>query len=411
MQQPVDIIIPTYDNVDQLFQCVSSILTHRFEYPVNIIIVNNGKIPIEKNLSMNEMKHIKIITPGENLGWIGGLQEGLKHSASKYVVFANDDIYIPRASSRWLKYLIREMEIYSAIGAIGPTSNVVMGMQNIWRFLPARCYATMFLIGFCILVRREALDRAGGVQDVEYGGDDIDLSIRLRKAGYLLVVKRDVFVYHHGFQTGERIHGGPDKPNGWNSREMTDNVNMELIRKHGFMSWWETLISKSPENGEQEIDAEGKIIQQYCNGGVTIELGCGGQKTIPAAIGVDIIPKGEQIPYVDAKSVADVVADVSKPLPFKDDYADTVIARQVLEHCLDSVSCLREWRRILKPGGRLLISCPDERLDEGVPINPEHLHAFTAESLESIISLLGFKIFSIEQNYNNISFTMCMEKV
>lgn len=411
----VDVIIPTYDNFNQLTQCVYSIVAHASWYPVNIIIVNNGKVKLGNELG--EIPNIRIINCDENLGWTGGLQEGLKHSSSKYVLFANDDIYIPPASCRWLKSLVREMDIYPNIGAIGPSSNIVMGLQNIWYGLPRVAYLTEFLIGFCMLVRREALDKAGGIRDMEYGGDDLDLSMRIRKAGYMLVVKRDVFVYHHGFQTGVKIHGDSSKPNGWNSREMMDNTNMELIRKHGFVEFRKTISNNIDEEQMvklvplQFIENETLAIKKYVNGGITLEVGCGGKKTVPHAIGIDIIPKGEEIPYMDIKSVADIAADVTTEIPLPDEYADCIIARHVLEHCLDTVKTLKEWKRLLKSGGRLVIACPDERVCEGIPVNPEHVHAFTADSCESLGDAIGFKTIGKEQDYNGISFTVCMEKI
>jgi len=232
----VDIIIPTYDNAQQLGQCVGSLRTHN-EYPIRIIVVNNG----EADLTV-ESENVLLIKSEKNLGWTGGLQEGLKHSTSKYVVFANDDIYVPLASKRWLRNSIEFLEHNPTVGAVGPMSNVVMGRQNIWwKFSTDYLEEAKFLIGYCMVVRREALDKAGGVQDMEVGGDDIDLSIRLRDVGYDLVVLRENFIYHHGFQTGNRIYGDHTKPNGWNSKNMTEETNMELIRKHGFIKLWSTL--------------------------------------------------------------------------------------------------------------------------------------------------------------------------
>jgi predicted SAM-dependent methyltransferase len=262
------------------------------------------------------------------------------------------------------------------------------------------------------LVRKAALDAAGGVQDVEYGGDDIDLSIRIRKAGYDLVINRNVFVYHHGFQTGNRLHGDHTKPNGWNSREMTDNTNMEIIRKHGFLEWWNTLINRVPESEPDNLqgDEEADAVKNFLNGEkIIVELGCGSNKTVDRAIGVDIVPKGEISPFIEQVSVADVVANVEKELPFDNKSIDCIIARHILEHVLDPVETLRLWKDKLSENGKLIVSCPDERFFESIPLNPEHKHAFTPESLVNITKLLGFKNAKVAEGYNNLSFTVCLE--
>lgn len=409
--EPVTVIIPTLDNYDQLNDCMQSIAMSRICYPINIIVVNNGTTKIDVKLS-SENCVIKVVDAKENLGWIGGLKEGLKHSTSKYVVFANDDIFIPRSSIRWIAEMARMLDVYPDVGAVGPSSNVVMGIQNMWRPMPSSHYTVTFLIGFCIMVRREALDKAGGVQDMEFGGDDLDLSIRLRKAGYSLIARRDLFVYHHGFQTGNRVHGGTEKHNGWNSRNMTDNVNMELIRKHGFMEWWETMVARPVfDNGEVE-DAEREIVKSFVNGDETVvELGCGSRKSVDHAIGVDIVPKGEVSPFINQISVADVVANIEKELPFDNKSIDCIIARHILEHVIDPVATLKLWKGKLKDKGKLIISCPDERLFDSIPMNSEHKHAFTPESLINLSEAVGFKSKMIAEGYNNVSFTLCLESV
>lgn len=55
-----------------------------------------------------------------------------------------------------------------------------------------------------------------------------------------------------------------------------------------------------------------------------------------------------------------VQADVRK-LPFKDNYADYIMASEILEHIplFDLNNTLREWVRVLKKGGRMIITCPD----------------------------------------------------
>jgi GT2 family glycosyltransferase/SAM-dependent methyltransferase len=407
LPEKVDIIIPTYDNHDQLMQCVSSMLLTRNACPLHIIIVNNGQARIYNEMFQSE--YVTVIDTGENLGWTGGLKLGLEHSKSKYVMFANDDVFIPRSSGSWLRDMVRTIDNNDRFGAVGPSSNVVMGSQNIWKMNICRQEEVTFLIGFCMLLNRRALDDAGGVHDMEYGGDDLDLSIRLRKAGYALINCCDVFVYHHGFQTGNRVYGTPDKPNGWNSREMTDNTNMELIRKHGFIAWWETMVGLLPDIGPSNADTEGDMVRGMIVGEDVLEVGCGGTKTVSRAVGVDIVPAGEEIPIIGAVSVADVTAEATN-IPLQDATQDTIIARHIIEHLIDPITAIAEWKRLLRPGGRIIISCPDERVLDGVPLNPQHLHAFTVASIRTILYMLNLSVVDMAENYNGVSFTICAEK-
>jgi|TARA_Y100000296_G_scaffold26875_1_gene31535 GT2 family glycosyltransferase len=235
----VDIIIPTFDNLRQLRQCIGSMRMTRNNYSMKFIIVNNGKAPLH---DMLEEDGIKVVTPPTNLGWTGGLKYGLEHSNSKYVLFANDDIYVPLSSHKWLRDMVRVLSVHENCAAVGPSSNCVMGSQNIWSGCSVWAQYVPFLIGFCVLYNREILDKIGGIDDAFYHGDDLELSIRARNQGYNLLHLPTIFIYHHGFQTGEKVHGGPDKPGGWNSDESTRLTNQQLIKKHGFMKFWECRV-------------------------------------------------------------------------------------------------------------------------------------------------------------------------
>ena len=52
------------------------------------------------------------------------------------------------------------------------------------------------------------------------------------------------------------------------------------------------------------------------------------------------------------------VADLGEPLPFEDDAFDDVVASLVLHYLQDWVAPLTELRRVLRPGGRVVLSVP-----------------------------------------------------
>lgn len=51
-------------------------------------------------------------------------------------------------------------------------------------------------------------------------------------------------------------------------------------------------------------------------------------------------------------------ADASQPLPFEDAAFDAILCIDAINHLPDRLAVLREWRRLLKPGGRLLFTDP-----------------------------------------------------
>ena len=50
---------------------------------------------------------------------------------------------------------------------------------------------------------------------------------------------------------------------------------------------------------------------------------------------------------------------VGEAMPFADNTFDVIILHEVLEHVDDDVQTLREAKRILKPGGRIVVFCPN----------------------------------------------------
>lgn len=414
MKTPVTIIIPTYNNASYLRSCLVSLTNNVATKGLyRVIIVNNGHKNSCDYIQTGDM--LQVINTGQNLGWEGGLKEGLKHTESEYIIFMNDDTFVPPNQRLWVNRLLQHFRD-PEVGAVGPSSNVVMGQQNIFFQSPAHIFRVPYLIGFCLMIKREALEKAGGVDDTLPGGDDIDLSIRLRDSGYKLLVDKDTFIYHHGFKTGERVHGTASVKGGWNSIDFTERTNFALIKKHGFKKWYMTLYGQWQDTGISNPpweDVEGNLIKQYIKSGTVLDLGCGSNKTIPEAIGVDMVPKDEVIGTLSTnpKSSADVTADVSQPLPFDDNSVDTIIARHVLEHLLDHIQSLVNWIKVLRPGGRLLLAVPNQDLISSIPMNIEHVHAFNPQSMHTLLTALGLKVITIADANNRISLIAVAEKI
>lgn len=412
----VGIIIPTWNNNSYLIPCLGSILSPlATEDLIHVYVVNNGEA--HQMDQLREHPRMTILQQTENLGWERGLKAGLAASQEPFVVFMNDDTFIPLPSVLWINHLLNHFA-HAEVGAVGPSSNVVMGIQNIFANCPTDVLKVNFLIGFCLMVRRAALDHVGGVDDTLPGGDDLDLSIRLRQAGYDLLCDRNAFVYHHGFKTGERVNGGSNVVGGWNSVQMMERTNHALIRKHGLKAYLECMNQvpeiKSPfdaKNGWVE-DTEGDVCRAWVSGEKVIDIGCGMRKTVPHAVGVDRVALGKEIPGVapHLKSIADITADAEGQIPVESGSYDTVIARHILEHCVDSVRAIQEWGRVLKHGGRMIIAVPDHRMRNTIPMNFEHVRAFTPESLKNQMESLGFKTVDLVDPKNHVSFVGVFEK-
>jgi len=410
MTSPVTIIIPTFNNPQFLNPCVLSIArTGVLNGLAKLLIINNGTQPIGDQFKA--FPNLEVVTPGSNLGWERGLQYGIEHSDSPFLVFQNDDTHIPQSDSFIYHYMLRHFS-NADVAAVGPTTTTAAGWHSIYMQSPIRSLTEVsYLIFFTVMIRRTHLVEAGGIDFSCPGGDDIDLSIRLRKNGKKLFVDPTAFLIHHGFKTGERVRGGPNVAGGWNSKEMTDRTNQWLIQKHGFKTFLDTLRGIAV-TGRPLEDKEGDVVRSFVEGERILELGCGAKKTVENAVGMDLAPNGEEIKQVLGHfSVADIVGDVSHKLPFPPNSYDTIIARHILEHCLDTLETLRNWNRVLRLGGRLIVAVPNELQVRSIPLNPEHVHAFSPDSLRNVLEATGFKQICYEDPKNGISFVGCYEKV
>jgi SAM-dependent methyltransferase len=82
-----------------------------------------------------------------------------------------------------------------------------------------------------------------------------------------------------------------------------------------------------------------------------LDLGCGGQTYAP-------LLDGHRVVGVDLSGSGDIRADLERPLPFCDDTFPTVVLFNVLELVRNDAQLLREIRRVLRPGGRLVLWTP-----------------------------------------------------
>ena len=171
-----------------------------------------------------------------------GLQYISKHQdfSPDVIIFSNNDVVFDQKG--WLEALCAHFT--ETVGAVGPTSNYVSGRQQTSFNHPHITEEeTNTLIGFFLAVRRDALEDVGfhlcsleGFLDENEkkdthiglgGADDHDLSIRLRRAGYRLIIARDVLIYHSGSKSFFEVLGTEGYNRQWQLADLA------LARKWG----------------------------------------------------------------------------------------------------------------------------------------------------------------------------------
>ncbi|MBI4687000.1 MAG: glycosyltransferase [Nitrospirae bacterium] len=158
---------------------------------------------------------------------------------------------------------------------------------------------------------------------------------------------------------------------------------------------------------------EAVVLQPYCIG-KGIDVGCGFRKTHPDAIGVDLLAKGEAGEHgcvKGMKSQADIKASGDNLYMFKDGELDYVVSRHNLEHYVDPLKTLLEWKRVLKTDGILAMVLPDESRINTIALDPTHKSSFTPSSIKRLLDMIGgFEIIKIEPVVENWSFAVIAKK-
>lgn len=110
MLNSLSIIIVTYNNVEILKQCLSSLSKACGALP-ELVIVDNANDPATKQL-VAEYSNAKYFPAKENLGFAGGNNLGLPHCSREYILLLNDDTIIEEEPfSDLIKYLQEHPEV------------------------------------------------------------------------------------------------------------------------------------------------------------------------------------------------------------------------------------------------------------------------------------------------------------
>ena len=206
-----DIIIPVWGQLGFTRDCVESIIKNT-AYPYRLILVDNASdaqtMDYLEGLKGRDGLGVEIIRNDRNLGFVKAVNQGLKISRAPYVCILNNDT-VPAPG--WLGRMVEFAESHKDVGLINPQCNGHgdMTIEDYAKALEARKGRFMEMNqcqGFCMLVKREVIEKIGLLDEsFGIGGfDDTDYSMRAHKAGYKSVAIGDAYVYH-------RLHGSFDK--------------------------------------------------------------------------------------------------------------------------------------------------------------------------------------------------------
>lgn len=137
--------------------------------------------------------------------------------------------------------------------------------------------------------------------------------------------------------------------------------------------------------------------------GDVLEIGTG------SGYGIEVLaPRTERFVTLDKHAPAPGLLDrpgvefrraTVPPLPFADGSFDCVVSFQVIEHIERDALFVAEARRVLRPGGMLILSTPNAPMS--LTRNPWHVREYTAAELGRLLADGGFATVEIEGVFGN----------
>lgn len=219
----ISVIIPNKDHTDDLDICLKSLYEKSSYKNFEVIIVENNSTEKEtfEYYEALTQKHgnIKIVTWKGNFNYSAINNFGVNYAKGEYILLLNNDVEIINGSC------LEEMLMFAQrkdVGAVGAKlyysddtvqhAGVILGLggtaghahKHFGRSHPgymARASIAQNLTACtaaCLMMRRDVFDEVGGLDEsFEVAFNDVDLCMKIRKKGYLVVFTPYAELYHY----------------------------------------------------------------------------------------------------------------------------------------------------------------------------------------------------------------------
>ena len=226
LDDPLTVVIVSYECREPLLRCLASLSVQQGVPQVQVVVVDNASGDGTVAAVAARFPDVTVIANRDNVGFAVATNQGLAAAAPGPVLVLNPDTEVPATA---LAECLRRLDELPRVGVLGcrlvrpdgeidraakrnvPTPlNSLLYMSGLDRILPPRHDSyqrplgdydveseTDALCGAFMLVRREALEQVGGLDEAFWMyGEDIDWSLRFRAAGWQVHYLPSVSVLH-----------------------------------------------------------------------------------------------------------------------------------------------------------------------------------------------------------------------
>ena len=218
----VSVVVVTANHFDWLIQCLRSLHEQNYE-SLEVIVVDNGSINNAREALAEEFPKVRIIRLEENYGFAGGNNRGIEVAKGKYVALINNDAV---ADPDWISAMVAAAEADSSVAAAASiiidgnrpevldSCGVGIGLDGMsrqaMRGMPVPEFTqpkeVLLFSGCACLLRMTALKEVGLFDEDFFAYcEDTDMGLRMRRAGWNIVVAPGAYVKHFYSMTGGRF--------------------------------------------------------------------------------------------------------------------------------------------------------------------------------------------------------------
>jgi GT2 family glycosyltransferase len=239
----VDVVIPVHDRWELTRNCLEHLRAQT--RPHTAIVCDNGSTDGTPERLRAEFPDVRVVELGSNLGFSAACNRGVQAGAGDVVLLLNNDVF---CRPDFLERLVAPLEADEKLGSVaallvasGETSVESFGLtidRTLAGFprlrgasIPMAAERSSHLLGPCGAggaYRRSAWDAVGGLDEgVLSYGEDVDLALRLRAAGWATTAALGAVAVHLGSATAT-------KRSGW-QRYQSGFARGYFLRRYGVM--------------------------------------------------------------------------------------------------------------------------------------------------------------------------------
>ncbi|MBO9605457.1 MAG: glycosyltransferase [Paenibacillaceae bacterium] len=408
------IIIVTYNKLDYTQACISSIRQYTEPGTYEIIVIDNQSGDGTRDWLL-EQEDIRVILNDDNAGFPRGCNQGIELARGDYILLLNNDTIV---TTHWLTNMLACFSSDDTIGAVGTVTNSCSNFQEIpvkyrdmdemQRFAakynvsnPLLWEERLRLIGYNLMIRRGVMNRVGPLDEQFTPGnyEDDDLSYRIRREGFRLLLCKDTFIHHFGSVSFGEQRERFQRLLETNGRKFAAKWDFEAAHDTHIRFDIVDLIRKARNEPHRILEVGAKA------GGTLMKA----RYHYPNAklFGIEEREGSARSIGLFATALQGDVKMMYEMLPAG--YFDVLFIHNQFHRFPDHLAVLKRARELLKPDGVLLATVPNLQqphvlyaLLDGT-IRREQLAALTYAEIMGLLHEAGFADGLVTGIYNGIS--------